>query len=674
MMKFTLKRVRLQGLASLVALLSLGTVSSGVSAQANIRGATPAKTPAAVSAGTEPRDPNADFDPAKLPRQELKPTWFFQILGAEIAGQRGQPVMAAQTFMTLARETQDPRFARRAMEMGIRAGSADLALQGARLWQQLAPEATNPKQMLLYWQLVGGRLDEAEPALLQRLQSANPAEREQLITELPQVLSRGNDRTAAYAFLNRILSADPQWTQRASTQIALAKSAFMGNALPQAEQHLQRALVLQPDSTEAVLGLAQVLNQRQDKAPLITLLQNFVQQNPKNREVRQHLAQLYQQNGQLQEAGKEVEVMLQQAPQDPSLLLAMARFSMQNNQGANAEKYLLRYLATLDKPAARPRSASGKGADSKSADPKDAANQTAVDADEVEGIEVEDGNVAAAGDKPDAETANGKVVNNPREAVYLALGQLAEERRAWADALNWYGKIKTENVPVDVYTTALIRRASVLQKQGQLAQARQLLHTRFDADKAGGEQAQIRLALAEAGLLRDARQERASHQVLQQTASRFPQAPDVLYEYALSLEKQNDLVGMEETLRRVMALRPKDALAYNALGYSLADRNVRLSEALELIEKAMALQPNDAMIIDSLGWVHFRLGNLEKAIGYLQQAYRLRPEVDIGAHLGEALWRNGQQEAAKQVWRESRQREPENTVLRDTLSRLGVSL
>jgi Flp pilus assembly protein TadD len=131
---------------------------------------------------------------------------------------------------------------------------------------------------------------------------------------------------------------------------------------------------------------------------------------------------------------------------------------------------------------------------------------------------------------------------------------------------------------------------------------------------------------------------------------------------------------MERLLRRLMQLKPDDPHAYNALGYTFADRNLRLPEAYELIAKAMTLAPEDAHIIDSMGWVYFRMGNLSKAREVLERAYALRPEAEIGAHLGEVLWALGERDAARRIWRKVRADEPENETLSSTLARLQVRL
>ena len=135
-------------------------------------------------------------------------------------------------------------------------------------------------------------------------------------------------------------------------------------------------------------------------------------------------------------------------------------------------------------------------------------------------------------------------------------------------------------------------------------------------------------------------------------------------------EKLKRYDEMEALLRQLMAKAPQEAHAFNALGYSLADRNIRLEEAQQLIEKAVQLSPKDAYIQDSLGWVEFRMGNIEAALRILQRAYEKRPDAEIAAHLGEVLWVAGQREHALKVWREGLLLNNENETLTDTLQRL----
>ena len=180
--------------------------------------------------------------------------------------------------------------------------------------------------------------------------------------------------------------------------------------------------------------------------------------------------------------------------------------------------------------------------------------------------------------------------------------------------------------------------------------------------------------VAEAQLLRDVKQWRDAAEVLATASARFPDDTDLVYEQAMVEEKLDRLADMERLLRRVIALKPDHPHAHNALGYSLADRGLRLPEARALIQRALELSPGDPFITDSLGWVEFRLGNRDEAARLLRQAYAARPDTEIAAHLGEVLWAMGQRDEARKVWQDARGRDTGNEVLRETLARLKVGL
>ncbi len=160
--------------------------------------------------------------------------------------------------------------------------------------------------------------------------------------------------------------------------------------------------------------------------------------------------------------------------------------------------------------------------------------------------------------------------------------------------------------------------------------------------------------------------------LLDTAIERFPDNTNLLYDYAMLAESQKKLDVMETQLRRVIQLAPASQHAYNALGYSFADRNIRLDEAASLIEKALELAPEDPFILDSLGWVKFRMAKYEEAEQILRRAYQLRPDAEIAIHLGEVLWTAGKKDSARQLWREAKIKDPGNEVLKSTLLRLNV--
>jgi Flp pilus assembly protein TadD len=216
----------------------------------------------------------------------------------------------------------------------------------------------------------------------------------------------------------------------------------------------------------------------------------------------------------------------------------------------------------------------------------------------------------------------------------------------------------------------LSRRASLMARQGKLKEARELIRK---APERSEDDARAKV-LSEVQVLRDVKQWNDANVVLASANQKFPDDVDLLYEQSMMAEKLNRVDEMERLLRRVIELKPDHHHAHNALGYSLAERNLRLPEAKALIQKALQIAPGEPFITDSLGWVEYRMGNREEALRLLRGAYQARPDPEIAAHLGEVLWIIGQREEARRIWREGKSRDASNDVLRETLARLRVDL
>ena len=250
--------------------------------------------------------------------------------------------------------------------------------------------------------------------------------------------------------------------------------------------------------------------------------------------------------------------------------------------------------------------------------------------------------------------------------AHLGLAQVAEKRLDEPAAQAWLQKVDHP----DFVLQAQSRRAQSLARQGKLAEARSLIQNLpvENANQARGK------LLAEVKLLRDNKQFSAAHDLLSMAVLRDPQDNDMLYELAMLDEKINRLDDMERRLRELIRRLPDQPHAYNALGYSLADRNLRLVEAKQLITRALELAPEDPAITDSLGWVEFRLGNLPVALALLKKAYANQSDAEIAAHMGEVLWQLNQREEAQKIWREGLQKGGDTETLRETLRRLKVDL
>ena len=240
------------------------------------------------------------------------------------------------------------------------------------------------------------------------------------------------------------------------------------------------------------------------------------------------------------------------------------------------------------------------------------------------------------------------------------LGQIAEQASRLDEALRWYDAVDAGEHVV----AAKVRGAQILLRQNKLDEARE----RLAAARANAP-AEVRLLVAEAQLLRDAGRHEDAFAFLSRALESQPDEPDLLYETALAAEKIGHVDLLERHLRRLIVLRPDSAQAYNALGYSFADRNMHLEEAGQLIDKALSLAPDDPFILDSKGWVLFRQGKAAAALEALKKAFVQKPDAEIAAHIGEVLWSLGRSEEAAAVWRDASKAHPTNEALAATIKR-----
>jgi tetratricopeptide (TPR) repeat protein len=341
------------------------------------------------------------------------------------------------------------------------------------------------------------------------------------------------------------------------------------------------------------------------------LFAGFLQQNPNAREVRSAYARLLVEQKRYDQAKGQFQLMLKGDPDNPATLYALGIMSMQSNDPQGAETYLRRFVDVL-------------------------------------------------GNSEEGE-------RDPSKGLML-LSQIAEERGDLDGALGWLDKVSADDPRL--YMTSRLKRAHLTAKKGDVERARTMLHEIAAVDPA--EQAEV--VQTEGQLLRDAGRGAEAYTLLADAVKRFPDSPDLLYDFALAAEKQGKTDEMEAALRKVMETVPENHHAYNALGYSLADRGVRLDEAYTLIAKALEMAPGDPFIMDSMGWVQFRMGRLKDAEATLRRAYTIRNDAEIAVHLGEVLWQLGERGEAQKLWREARAKDPKNDALRDTLARLNTSL
>lgn len=245
--------------------------------------------------------------------------------------------------------------------------------------------------------------------------------------------------------------------------------------------------------------------------------------------------------------------------------------------------------------------------------------------------------------------------------VRMYLGQLFDERGRYEEAADWYASVGRG----EQYVPAQIRYADMLAKQGKLSEA----HQHLRQIPVQNNQQRVQVVEAEAQLLRDAKAYGEAFELLGNALEKLPNYPDLLYDHAMAAEKLGKIDVLEQDLRKLIQIKPDYAHAYNALGYTLADRSERLEEAQQLIKKALELSPDDFFIMDSLGWVYYRMGQLEMAEDTLRRAYTGQHDPEIAAHLGEVLWARGKTEEAEKIWRAALKENPGHESLLNVIKK-----
>jgi tetratricopeptide (TPR) repeat protein len=537
-----------------------------------------------------------------LPAVDLNSSLMFQLLLSEIAAQRGNAPAAHLSFLQLARDTKDPRLARRAAELALAARKPDAALEAAQLWISLAPASSEAKSLTYSLLATNDKLDALEPLLAADLKEAR--DKKTAISNVQRATGRIADRKAGYAMAQRLLEP---YQKLPDALLVLAQAAHGAQENAKAIEYGKRALAIKPDLEVAALLTAQLM--RAKPADSIALLESFVAKNPGAREARTTLARLLAASKELPRARSQFELLAKPVPgqdADADALYGLGVVAMQQNDFDAAESNFKAFLSAIEDDEER------------------------------------DGNGA-----------------------YFNLGAVAEERKDYSGAVGWYDKVDG-----DGKMGAQLRAATALAKQGRGDEAGR----RLAAIKPRNTDDRARIAMTQAQIHRDAGKNQEAFNTLDAALKSAPDQPDLLYDWALAIEKLGKFDEMEQALRKVIAMKPDAAHAYNALGYSLADRNVRLDEARQLIEKAVNLAPEDAFILDSLGWVQYRQGKLDEALKTLRDAYAKRPDAEIAAHLGEVLWVAGKRNEAEKLWREAKKKDANNETLKSTLARYNVSL
>ena len=456
------------------------------------------------------------------------------------------------------------------------------------------------------------------------------------------------------------LQADPNSLPARQT---LASILISSGALQDVRPHLEMFLATDPQQTPQVfLQINNLLAHHADKAAVATLIQELAQQYPKLPEARIAVAQAYWNADQPDAAAVEAGRALELRP-DWELAALFRMQALQRRSSADAiafgRKFLAAHPAAKDIRLSVARLLVNEHRNDEARKeiqalvkqhPQDPAVALAAG---LLAVQASDWALADVQLKRSLELdASGANV----DTVRFYLGQVSEELKKTDEALQWYRAVGEG----DQYIPAQSRIATLLAKQGKVSEARALLQ----AIQSQSLPQRIQLVQAEAGVLRDTGAYQQAYDVLSEASEKYPNTPELMYDLAMMAEKVNRIDVLESNLRRLIEMRPDHAHAYNALGYTLADRTDRFEEAYQFVDKALKLAPEDPFIQDSMGWVLYRLGRLQEAQNYLEKAYKRRPDPEIAAHLGEVLWAQGRRDEARRMWQSALDEHPTNeTVL-----------
>jgi len=536
---------------------------------------------------------------------------FYRLLLGDVALQRGDAPVAARAYLEAAREAQDPRIARRAMEIALRSGQRPVAHEAAKLWATLEPAAERPKQVLAALASGGNDRDVAAT-------SGDDEMKARLARVLSDAAVSGNGVGEAFLQINRFFAeqsdkkavfrlmrdlAQPYPTS-AEAHFAVGLAGF-NTGLDDASiaalslAAADKALEIRPDWDRAALLKAELIN-KGSPDDAIRYLREFVAAQPDSKPAAGALAQFYVERKRYGDARAVMQALWDKDKASRDLEFAVATITLQMKDYAEAERLF------------KDLKAAGYG---------------------------EPG------------------------AIQLYLAQVAEETKRYPEAIEHYRAVEEG----DRAWLAKLRVGALLGKLGRTDEAK-----RWFADlPAVTIDQRVQTRQGEAQMLRESGDVAGSYALLSKSVNEFPDSPDLIYDLALVAERMNRIDEAEARLTKLVELKPDDAQALNALGYTLVDRTPRTSEGYALIEKAHKLSPGDPFILDSMGWALFRLGRLDEAVTYLKRALAERPDAEIAAHLGEVLWMKGDRDSARAVWKEQLESNPDNVVLKETVKRLA---
>ena len=545
------------------------------------------------------------------------------ILAAEFALQSGDVATAANTYYEVAKRSRDAKVAERAVELLLRGRRVDEAKEIAALWQESDGGSVRPHLIVLALALTSSDALSAMGAVT-AIATLPDDVRASAIMDVARQLALHRDRDFAVKLASVFTQQLPTLPE-SYYALAVASTGNENKRVGEALLAIDQALKLRPNWPQAVAVKSRLLLARgpvatgvesSPGAAAVALLESAIAANAaKNVPATSSATPVKDESRELRLVLARTQFDLQKYSEARKLFLALADDGLED-----ADE--MRLAATL---------AAFQGKD------LDVAER-----------EFNESLAAERGDPA---------------AILFYLARISEARERWGEAVDRFAQVPRG----ERYWESQLRLANALAQDKRLLQAM----THLQSLKPGNLLERQSLAQTESSLWRDAGENVKAFEALDKALATDVDNADLLYDSAMLAERIDRMDEAEKRLRRVIVLQPTRAHAFNALGYSFADRNINLDEARTLIEKAHGFAPEDPAILDSMGWIAFRQGRLVDAEGYLKRALEKFQDGEIAAHLGEVLWAQGRQDDAKKVWDTQLKAQPDSEILKKTVARLA---
>lgn len=546
-----------------------------------------------------------------VPIVTSSPDIMYRILVGEVAVQQGDFDTASQVFLSLAKDTADPRLAQRAFQFSMADNNLSRGIEAAKTWALLAPNDPEAKATALALEASTGDTAGLAQTLYQRINQAS--DKEQAIIQAMGIISKMVDSRLALDVLEKSLPAEVKTLL--ISHLALSDVAWSAGDPARALQEARAALEQEPDSEMAIERVLEY-GLEVDQERVLAQAREFTQTYPDSRDVALLLISRLVTLGEFDQALLQLDEMQAINPEDFDLIFTEAEINIRAERFDTAITLLNQYI---DVHSQRRQS-------------------------------LPDGTTTSLGSISDAR---------------LSLVQIAEKQNNLHEAIRQLDLIEEPALEFQ----AKVHRAVLEAKLGDLKKANRTL------DRLGvlAKRDQAVVDLTRASILRDSGRTDEAVKVLERADKELPDTPEIKYDLAMLYASQGRNEELVPLLRQVIALQPHNANAYNSLGYTFVDQEINLDEAQGLLEQALELEPNNPYILDSVGWYLYKVGDYQAALEYLMRSYEQLPDAEVAAHLGEVLWAKGRQEEAIDVWRNAWQPESPNHSLERVMERFGVN-